>query len=88
MLEKCVLTILELDWNQRLGHKKTKLKTCQYIYIVSGSVFFVEFDTLDLEIFVICWVESVGPTDDMCLTNQIYLFIVCLLYTSPSPRDA
>ena len=24
MLEKCVLTILELNWNQRLGHKKTK----------------------------------------------------------------
>ena len=25
MHEKCVLTILELNWNQRLGHKKTKL---------------------------------------------------------------
>ena len=25
MLEKCVLTTLELNWNQRLGHKKTKL---------------------------------------------------------------
>ena len=25
MLEKCVLTILELNWKQRLGHKKTKL---------------------------------------------------------------
>ena len=24
MLEKFVLTILELNWNQRLGHKKTK----------------------------------------------------------------
>ena len=28
MLEKCVLTILELNWNQRLGHKKTKLNIC------------------------------------------------------------
>ena len=28
MLEKCVLTILELNWNQRLGHKKTKLNVC------------------------------------------------------------
>ena len=27
MLEKCVLTILELNWNQRLGHKKTKLNS-------------------------------------------------------------
>ena len=25
MLEKSVLTILELNWNQRLGHEKTKL---------------------------------------------------------------
>ena len=25
-LEKCVLTILELSWNQHLGHKNTKLK--------------------------------------------------------------
>ena len=31
MLEKCVLTILELNWNQRLGHKKTKLDTCQHM---------------------------------------------------------
>ena len=28
MLEKCVLTILELNWNQRLGHKQTKLDIC------------------------------------------------------------
>ena len=30
MLEKCVLTILEFSWNQRLGHKKTKLKICHH----------------------------------------------------------
>ena len=34
--------------------------------------FFVEFDTLDLEIFVICWIGSVDAVDDLCLTNQIY----------------
>ena len=28
MLEKCVLAILELNWNQRLGNKKTKLNIC------------------------------------------------------------
>ena len=28
MLKKCVLTILELNWNQGLGHKKTKLNIC------------------------------------------------------------
>ena len=35
-------------------------------------MFFVEFDTLDLETFVICGIESVDPVDDLCLTNQIY----------------
>ena len=30
MLEKCVLTILELSWNLRLGHKKTKLNICHH----------------------------------------------------------
>ena len=28
MLEKCLLYVLELIWNQRLGHKKTKLNIC------------------------------------------------------------
>ena len=28
MLEKCVLAILKLNWNQRLGHKWTKLNIC------------------------------------------------------------
>ena len=31
MLEKCVLTILELNWNKRLGHKKAKLNICHHI---------------------------------------------------------
>ena len=30
MLEKCVLTILELNWNQPLGHRKTKLDICHH----------------------------------------------------------
>ena len=36
------------------------------------SFFLVEFDTLELEIFVICWIGSVDPVDGLCLTNQIY----------------
>ena len=32
MLEKCVLTVLELNWNKRLGHKKTKLNICHHNY--------------------------------------------------------
>ena len=35
MLEKCALTILELNWNQRLGHKKTKMNICHHM--VSSS---------------------------------------------------
>ena len=31
MLEKCLLTVLELNWNQRLGHKKTKLNICHHM---------------------------------------------------------
>ena len=27
---------------------------------------------LDLEIFVIYWIGSVDPVDDLCLTNQIF----------------
>ena len=30
MLEKCVLTVLELNFNQRLGHERTK----SYAYVV------------------------------------------------------
>ena len=31
MLEKCVLTILELNWNQSLWHKKTQLNICHHM---------------------------------------------------------
>ena len=31
LVEKCALTILELNWNQRLGHKKTKLSICHHM---------------------------------------------------------
>ena len=31
MLEKCHLTVLELNWNMGLGHKKTKLNICHHM---------------------------------------------------------
>ena len=37
MLEKCVLTILELTWNQRLGHK-TKLNICHHMLTSSTQL--------------------------------------------------
>ena len=38
MLEKCVLTILGLNWNQRLGHKKTKLNICHHMLTSSTQL--------------------------------------------------
>ena len=38
LLEKCVLTILELNWNQRLSHKKTKLNICHHMLTSSTQL--------------------------------------------------
>ena len=38
MFEKCVLTILELNWNQRLGHKRTKLNICHHMLTSSRQL--------------------------------------------------
>ena len=38
MLEKCALTILELNWIQRLGHKKTKLNICHHMLTSSTQL--------------------------------------------------
>ena len=38
MLENCVLTILELNWNQRLGLKKTKWNICDHLLTSSTQL--------------------------------------------------
>ena len=38
MLEKCVLTILELNWNPHLGHKKIKLNICHHMLASSRQL--------------------------------------------------
>ena len=38
MLEKCVLTVLELNWNQRLGHKRAKLNICHHMLTSSTQL--------------------------------------------------
>ena len=38
MPEKCVLTILELNWNERLGHKRTKLNICYHMLTSSTQL--------------------------------------------------
>ena len=54
--------------------KKINCDISNTLNAVAASKFqsFVEFYTLELEIFVICWIGSVDPVDDLCLTNQIY----------------
>ena len=47
MFEKCVLTILELNWNQRLGHKKTKLKICHHRLTSSTQLQNRSFDVVE-----------------------------------------
>ena len=49
----------------------TKKRNCDVSNTLNAVVFFlIEFDTF--EILVICWIGSVDPVDDLCLTNQIY----------------
>ena len=38
MLEECVLTVLELNWNKRLVHKKTKLNICHHMLTSSTQL--------------------------------------------------
>ena len=38
MLEKRVLTVLELNWNKCLGHKKTKLNICHHMLTSSTQL--------------------------------------------------
>ena len=47
ILEKCVLTILELNWNQRLGHKKTKLNICHHMLTSSTHLQNRSFDVVE-----------------------------------------
>ena len=47
MLEKCVLTILELSWNLRFGNKKTKLNICHHMLTSSTQLQNRSFDVLE-----------------------------------------
>ena len=38
MLEKCVLTILGLNWNQRFGHNKKKFNICHHMLTSSTQL--------------------------------------------------
>jgi len=46
MHEKCVLTILEFNWNQRLGHK-TKLNICYHVLTSSTQLQNCPFHVLE-----------------------------------------
>ena len=47
MLEKCVLTILELSWNLRFGNKKTKLNICHHVLSSSTQLQNRSFDVVE-----------------------------------------
>ena len=47
MLEKFVLTILELNWNQRLGHKRIKLNICHHMLTSSTQLQNRSFDVVE-----------------------------------------
>ena len=47
MLEKFVLTILEFNWNQRLGHRKTKLNICHHRLTSSTELQNRSFDVVE-----------------------------------------
>ena len=47
MFEKCVLTILELNWNQRLGHTKRKLNICHHMLTSSNQLQNRSFDVVE-----------------------------------------
>ena len=38
MLEKCLPTVLELNWNQRWGHKKIKINICHHMLTSSTQL--------------------------------------------------
>ena len=47
MFEKCVLTTLELNWNQCLGHKKTKLNICHHMLTSSTQLQNMSFHVVE-----------------------------------------
>ena len=47
MFEKCLLTIMELNLNQSLGHKKTKLKICHHMLTSSKQLQNRSFDVVE-----------------------------------------
>ena len=40
------------------------------------SIELTRYHSILAEIFVICWIESVDPVADLCLTNQIYSLLL------------
>ena len=85
-LENCVLTILELNWNQRLGHKKTKLNICHHMLTSSTQLqnrsFYVVERTrtsTKCERNEICTCKACKNTIFHC---QIYKFVGFLLPSS------
>ena len=87
MLEKCALTILELNWNQRLGHKKTKLNICHHTLTSS-----TELQNRSFHVVERTRTSSKCPKNEKCTCKackntvfdcQICKFVGVLLPSSP-----
>ena len=70
MLEKCALTILELNWNQRLGNKKTKLNICHQSHMPTSPT------QLNENVFKMSKHESLRCTCKAC-KNTVFHCQIC-----------
>ena len=80
MLEKCFLTVLELNWNQRLGHKKTKIKICHHMFTSSTQLQNRTENVFKMSKDDVCTCKACKNTVFHC---QICKFVGFLLPSSP-----
>ena len=86
MLEKCVLTILELNLNQRLGHKRTKLNICHHMLTSSTQLLKRSFHVVERTRTSTKCQKNEKCTCKVCKTTvfhcQIWKFVGFLLPSS------
>ena len=74
MLEKCVLTVLELIWNQCLGHKQTKLQICE------GFSFPLSSWLLKLPIYSSYYSPNFPLLDVTLNIKSSHIFVLCIFF--------
>ena len=88
MLEKSVLTILEFNWNQRLGHEKAKLNICHLLFTSSTPLQNWSFHVVERTRMSTKCQKNEKCTCKACKNTvfhcQICKFVGCLLPSSSS----